>query len=112
MASDHPTKPPSLFDNFPTEKRCFRCKQVKPLTEFHNDKSRLTTGRLTAQGGKCAICGTTQNVGNLKRLAIDHDAASGFIRGLLCNPENRGIGLFCHDPQTVRHAIQYLQAGI
>jgi hypothetical protein len=43
-----------------------------------------------AQDGKCKICGGTE----LKNLHIDHDHATGKIRGLLCMRCNMGLGVY------------------
>jgi len=61
---------------------------------------------LAAQGGGCAICGGPQ----VKRqwLAVDHDHATGEVRGLLCDPCNLAVGLFGDDPSTLQRAIDYL----
>lgn len=59
------------------------------------------------QDGGCAICGAETSV-NGWRLAIDHDAKTGKIRGLLCTRCNRGIGAFEHDAVLLRAAIKYL----
>jgi hypothetical protein len=61
---------------------------------------------LTTQGGKCAICGTTP-IG--RRLAIDHCHETGAIRGLLCDPCNRGLGDFRDRPLSLRSAADYLE---
>lgn len=42
-----------------------------------------------AQGGRCAIC--QRATGATKRLAVDHDHVTGFVRGLLCKPCNRDV---------------------
>ena len=66
------------------------------------------------QGGKCAICGTTNPHGEgsvatyLKYLSIDHNHETGEIRGLLCNKCNRGIGLLQDDIIILQKAINYL----
>lgn len=41
---------------------------------------------LAAQGGGCAICGNTPKT---RRLHVDHDHATGEVRGLICHRDNR-----------------------
>lgn len=67
------------------------------------------TAMLAAQGGKRGICGTDKPGGNdWRRFPIDHDEATGQVRGLLCNSCNNGIGRFNHDPIRLHQAISYL----
>jgi Recombination endonuclease VII len=54
---------------------------------------------LLAQGNKCAICKKDEAtcIGNgegRRRLAVDHDHATGAVRGLLCTPCNNSLGVF------------------
>lgn len=44
---------------------------------------------LQEQGGGCGICGRPPRDG--KRLAVDHDHKTGFVRGLLCFYDNRRV---------------------
>lgn len=44
--------------------------------------------RVLAQGGKCLICGEP------RPLVLDHCHASKIVRGLLCSPCNRHLGLY------------------
>jgi hypothetical protein len=64
------------------------------------------------QNGKCAICDKTveeKHKGRKKNLCIDHCHDEGFIRGLLCDSCNRGIGLFEDDPELLLKAATYLK---
>jgi Autographiviridae endonuclease VII len=58
-----------------------------------------------AQGGVCAICGDPPG---RSRFHVDHDHATGKVRGLLCGPCNQGIGSLRDDPKIVRAALRYL----
>lgn len=68
---------------------------------------------LAAQGGGCAICGTTVNrYGDTeRRLPVDHDHETGQVRGVLCDVCNRVLGLFGDDPARLEHAAEYLRAS-
>lgn len=62
---------------------------------------------LEAQDGVCAICGT---IGENKRpLHVDHDHATGAIRGLLCRQCNNGLGNFKDQIAVMESAIGYLK---
>jgi Recombination endonuclease VII len=62
---------------------------------------------LARQGGGCAICGRTKDRG--RSLAVDHDAVTGALRGILCQNCNRAIGQLGHDPDRLRKATRYLE---
>jgi hypothetical protein len=65
--------------------------------------------RLVAyQGNRCAICPTTTPGGRGESWHIDHDAATGVVRGLLCHGCNTGIGNLRHDPKILMAAVEYL----
>lgn len=60
------------------------------------------------QDGKCIICGKHQK--ELKMaLAVDHDHSTNEVRGLLCGPCNRGLGMFKDDPDLLQKALDYLR---
>ena len=62
---------------------------------------------LSAQGGGCAICGGTDNP-DATSLAVDHCHITGRIRGILCGPCNKAIGLMKDNPVLLTQAAAYL----
>lgn len=64
-------------------------------------------GRVEAQHGACAICGDEPD--DPLTLHIDHDHATGTVRGLLCNRCNTALGMLRDDPMLMACAIEYLQ---
>jgi hypothetical protein len=64
---------------------------------------------LVAQHGVCAICTRPERSKRFKHFAVDHDAETGQIRGLLCAACNQAIGLLSHDVNILRRASSYLQ---
>ena len=56
---------------------------------------------LEEQQGLCPICGSAAEV-------VDHDHATGRIRGLLCQKCNRGLGHFADSPVMLAKALEYL----
>lgn len=62
---------------------------------------------LVEQLGVCAICKRVNADG--KRLAVDHDHATGKIRGLLCQKCNGALGSFNDSTDTLIEAVNYLR---
>ena len=60
------------------------------------------------QNGLCEICGTAVAGGNGKAFSVDHDHATGKIRGLLCHHCNLGLGHFKDDKEVLLKAVAYL----
>ena len=60
------------------------------------------------QNGKCAICGVSHLELN-RRLSVDHDHATGQIRGLLCFHCNYLLGYAKDNPIILDKARQYLE---
>jgi hypothetical protein len=114
-------------------KFCRTCRTVKPRTEFgirraapdglmsacrscrselgrrehlrrNYDLTEEQVGAMReSQGGLCAICRAAPAV------HVDHDHATGTVRGMLCFPCNAAIGHLRDDPDTVRRAAAYLE---
>jgi hypothetical protein len=61
-----------------------------------------------AQGNHCAVSGC-RATGKVKRLAVDHNHATGEVRGLLCGPHNQLIGYNRDNPEAFRSLAEYLE---
>jgi hypothetical protein len=118
-------------------KACTRCKVEKPLSAEHfplhnktksgydswcracrsayrnaNSRGKFRAvisdealAALKATTRECVICGSAEP------LVVDHDHATGKVRGMLCGHCNRGLGHFRDDPQLLEFAAQYLYAS-
>ena len=60
------------------------------------------------QNGSCACCGKHQVELNVT-MAVDHCHETGRVRGLLCGPCNRGIGMLGDNIEGLRKALKYLE---
>ena len=67
-------------------------------------------GLFESQGGSCAICGFSWQFGS-RLLHVDHDHATGKIRGLLCDGCNHTLGLLLDSPTLCEIAGAYLEAA-
>lgn len=61
---------------------------------------------MASHNGLCAICRRVDPEG--RRLAVDHNHATGRVRGLLCRPCNTALGLFGDDLLHLESAVRYL----
>ncbi|MBO0654225.1 endonuclease VII domain-containing protein [Streptomyces triculaminicus] len=64
---------------------------------------------LASQGNCCAICGTNSPDDVGLEWNVDHDHATGKVRGLLCRRRNGGLGWFKDNPTALRAAANYVE---
>jgi hypothetical protein len=103
--------------------RCKECRRERRDTPATRDRHLRNTygislaqyeSMLGAQGGVCAICGMPEGLLGGRRgtatlsLAVDHDHATGHVRGLLCSSCNQGLGMFKHEASLLEAALSYL----
>jgi len=60
-----------------------------------------------AQEGVCYIC--RRATGARKRLAVDHDHKTGYVRGLCCSVCNSVLGHLRDDPEAAWRIFKYLK---
>lgn len=96
-----------MADGF--QSRCWLCNSAK-RRELGITRSQIEA-MMKSQDGCCAICdrelSISRNALPVDKANVDHDEKSGRVRALLCGSCNRGIGLFLHDPDTLRRAADY-----
>lgn len=121
-------KPRDLFYPDPARPRgvmpyCIDCyaarRSEKYYSDAHHRRSRASDNLkykfgitiqqrdeiLDSQGGKCAIC---QKVFRASRdIHVDHDHASGQVRGILCSRCNTSLPIL-EDQERHESAVQYL----
>lgn len=101
-----------------SERAAQRRRQLKRLFGITVDQY---AEMLAAQGGLCAICRQPETVPNRRSpderfhrdgcsLSVDHDHATGAIRGLLCSGCNGGLGRFKDSVASLRLAAEYLES--
>lgn len=61
--------------------------------------------QMERQEGKCALCRDLL----VSRHSVDHDHATGRVRGILCLNCNTGLGHFKDSPSRLMAAIEYLK---
>lgn len=66
---------------------------------------------LEAHGHKCAICGYSDKSSPKFFPMVDHDHASGKVRGILCSNCNTAIGKMKDNPELLKRAAEYLEHG-
>ena len=92
-----------------------RKRTVCDLCRKHD--SAWTAFRLTGEQaeelrarGRCDICGGTRPGGRFNNWHIDHDHATGVVRGVLCAACNTAIGLLGESPERIIAAAEYVAA--
>ncbi len=64
---------------------------------------------LADQNRRCAICWTDDpKTARVDTWIVDHNHITGQVRGLLCSPCNRALGMFQDNPDVLAAAIAYL----
>lgn len=103
--------------------RCYRCALVAKKLQKKRQHEKRVVGTYglelgdydllyEGQGGRCYICQVA--TGASKRLATDHDHAiedlgRPSVRGLLCGPCNKMIGMSRDNPEFFQRAVEYLR---
>ncbi|MCJ1709252.1 endonuclease domain-containing protein [Microbacterium sp. VKM Ac-2923] len=78
------------------------CRNVRDRARRYGVKAPDLHAALAAHDG-CHICGA------LGATHIDHDHATGIVRGILCSTCNTGLGMLRDSPVILRAAANYIE---
>lgn len=110
---------PCVLCETPFAARSGSAKYCTACRELNRRTSRLCRFGITAQqydailarqNGVCAICRSVCKSG--RKLSVDHDHKTGFVRGLLCSRCNIGVGQFDDNYQLMQKAATYMIIAI
>lgn len=103
--------------------------RVREWNERNGEKSRLKhlyglsaegwTQMLDGQQGCCYLCGEPLDLESRRKIHVDHDhsccrgvrSCGKCVRGLACEPCNKGIGMFGDNPERMMRAAERLAAA-
>jgi hypothetical protein len=83
---------------------CQRCKKDKRIRRTFGVSLAYVEALISAQNNKCAAC--RLDLSN-RRPAVDHDHATERVRGVLCGPCNRALGLMHDSPERIEGLLSY-----
>lgn len=86
---------------------CHRDRRLRYTIEQHGITWDEYQAMLEAQNHACALCFRGHSEVSL---GIDHDHATGRVRGLLCRSCNAALGQFQDDPAALRRAADFIEA--
>lgn len=82
---------------------CKRCHRDYELQKKYGITRVEYDTILAAQGGHCAVCPATEG------LDVDHCHKRGKVRGILCGPHNRALGLLQDDLLCIAKLYHYVE---
>lgn len=81
-------------------KECQRWQHI--LREYGLTRNQFEA-MLNEQNGECACCG------NEAELVVDHDHKTGKVRGLLCQPCNKSLGIVSESEVRLLSLVTYIR---
>jgi hypothetical protein len=87
------------------QSHCKRCVRERWLMKEYGITLVEYEAILTAQGGHCAICPATEG------LDVDHCHKRKKVRGILCGPHNRALGLLQDNLRYIAKLFHYVEGA-
>ena len=94
-------------DRDPKTGRCRHCVRVQLKRRVYGLSAEDYQAMVRAHRGRCPICDKAFD--STKDTCVDHDHATGKVRGLLCSRCNKGLGFFGDSLTVLNRASQYLR---
>ena len=100
-------------DNVSSDRGCKKCKDSRTIEWKKRNRDKVQQMHIRWKYGvsaKPSVCDVCRGVStNGRRIAVDHDHATGRVRGFLCNGCNIAIGMVKEDPDRLRRLAEYLE---
>ncbi len=90
-------------DRLKADRKRYRAENKEKVRATHRRIAGIVDAHGELKHGPCEICGLEC------KLNLDHDHATGRIRGWLCTRCNQGLGSFKDSPDRLRKAALYLE---
>lgn len=92
---------------------CMAANSAKQNVKRYGISSEEVDRMLEAQGHACGICRepftSSPHLDHDHSCCPSHQSCGDCVRGLLCGPCNRGLGLFKDDVERLRTAVRYIE---
>jgi Recombination endonuclease VII len=107
QAPSSPRKPPTPEQRAIERKRS----RHRRLAVKYGLSPEAFEAMLETQGNQCGACGLAFGESTRDDPHVDHDHATGAVRGLLCRRCNLALGFARDDPATLRGLLRYLEGA-
>lgn len=118
-----PSRRPERSKPEPRQDSGSRVRDDPEYSRWTHIRQRYGLGRddfaelLKVQGGRCYLCGEPLDLADTRKIHVDHDHAccrgskscGDCVRGVACEPCNKGIGAFGDDPERMRRVADALE---
>ena len=102
----------------------YQAQNAKKRAKYHANKHEILANQAAKTYGitveqyremisrPCAICGNREPMGRTGcGMHVDHDHATGRVRGTLCHRCNRALGLLKENVETMQAMIDYIRSA-
>lgn len=98
----------ALKSRYGYDSRCKECRRGSQIMRKYGITAGEKARRVAAQGGVCGNLGCGRDITGPRKAHIDHDHETGELRGILCGPCNRALGMLGDSPGRIERLAAYV----